>query len=173
MKQYQIKILSNESESFIMDIVANESLSFLDLHQGIQKALDYDPLQMASFFLSNDEWEKGTEISVMNMGEEQVILMEDTLLGDYIKDEIKKILYVYDFFSERAFFLFVNKIEEVDEANFSIDVKGEVPLQIIIDMEDSNEIPTTKKENILDEFDDFEEDENWNKDISIDDLEDY
>ena len=171
MKQYQIKILSNESESFIMNIVAHDTLTFLDLHQGIQKALDYDPLQMASFFLSNDNWEKNTEITVINMEEEKALLMEDSLLGDYIKEENQKLLYVYDFFSERAFFLFITKIEEIEEAVFSINVKGDVPLQIIIDIEE--ETSTTNNENILDEFDDFDEDENWNQNISLDDLEDY
>jgi len=173
MKQYQIKILSNESESFIMDIVAQETLSFLDLHQGIQTALDYDPLQMASFFLSNGEWEKGTEITAINMGEDELVLMEDSLLGEYIKEENDKLLYVYDFFSERAFFLFISKIEDVENANFTINVKGEVPLQIVIDMEGIDEISTAKNEITLDEFDDFDEDENWNENISIDDLEDY
>jgi len=171
MKQYQIKILSNESESFIMNIVAHDTLTFLDLHQGIQKALDYDPLQMASFFLSNDNWEKNTEITVINMEEEKALLMEDSLLGDYIKEENQKLLYVYDFFSERAFFLFITKIEEIEEASFSINVKGDVPLQIVIDIEE--ETSTTNNENILDEFDDFDEDENWNQNISLDDLEDY
>jgi len=171
MKQYQIKILSNESESFIMNIVAHDTLTFLDLHQGIQKALDYDPLQMASFFLSNDNWEKNTEITVINMEEEKALLMEDSLLGDYIKEENQKLLYVYDFFSERAFFLFITKIEEIEEASFSINVKGDVPLQIVIDIED--ETSTINNENILDEFDDFDEDENWNQNISLDDLEDY
>jgi len=171
MKQYQIKILSNESESFIMNIVAHDTLTFLDLHQGIQKALDYDPLQMASFFLSNDNWEKNTEITVINMEEEKALLMEDSLLGDYIKEENQKLLYVYDFFSERAFFLFITKIEEIEEASFSINVKGDVPLQIVIDIED--ETSTINNENILDDFDDFDEDENWNQNISLDDLEDY
>jgi len=172
MKQYQIKVLSNESESFIMNIVAHEQLSFYDLHQGIQKALDYDPLQMASFFLSNDLWEKGKEITVVNMGEDNAVLMENTLLGDYIEKN-KKLLYVYDFFSERAFFLFVNKIEEVEESSFSIDVKGDVPLQIILDIEGVDDISFENKEDNFDEFDDSENDNNWNQDISLDDLEDY
>jgi hypothetical protein len=154
-----------------MNIVAHDTLTFLDLHQGIQKALDYDPLQMASFFLSNDNWEKNTEITVINMEEEKALLMEDSLLGDYIKEENQKLLYVYDFFSERAFFLFITKIEEIEEASFSINVKGDVPLQIVIDIEE--ETSTTNNENILDEFDDFDEDENWNQNISLDDLEDY
>jgi len=89
-----------------MNIVAHDTLTFLDLHQGIQKALDYDPLQMASFFLSNDNWEKNTEITVINMEEEKALLMEDSLLGDYIKEENQKLLYVYDFSpKEHSFYL--------------------------------------------------------------------
>ena len=55
MKQYTITAFSKDSEDFEMRIVAHEGLFFSDLHQAIQSALEYDPLQMASLFLSNED----------------------------------------------------------------------------------------------------------------------
>ncbi len=173
MKQYTITVFSDESEDFEMQIIAHENILFSNLHQAIQTALEYDPLQMASFFLSNEDWEKNEEIALIDMEDMgNIALMDDFKLSSKIKNKDQKLLYLFDFFSERSFFINIDKITDTKEKAFSIDVKGKIPMQINIDNEEIDDlmqnIGGNAKESGLDEF----EDDNISFD-NIDDLEDF
>jgi len=180
MKQYKITAFSKESEDFEIQIIAHENILFSDLHQAIQSALEYDPLQMASFFLSNENWEKEQEIALLDMeGNGDVLLMEDLKLSEKLLEEGQKVLYLYDFFSERVFFMNIDEISEVKEKIFSIDVEGEIPMQINIDNEGIDDLLdgiSLAKPSVTDEFDDDFDEGYGDEGISfenIDDLEDY
>ncbi|MBN1133308.1 MAG: hypothetical protein JXR52_02880 [Bacteroidales bacterium] len=91
-----------------MDILIDESDTFLDFHTVLQKNLNYDPTQLASFFITNENWEKLREITLIDMQEEDDQLsetMENALLGNNIYEKNQRLLYIFDFFSERAFFI--------------------------------------------------------------------
>lgn len=134
MNQYSISAFSNESPDFDLKIITPETILFSDLHEAIQKALEYDVLQMASFFVSNSEWEKLQEIALIEMDETQNIpLMNEVHLSEIFKKEGQHFIYLYDFFSERAFNLTLEQIKEVSESEFSITVSGTIPPQIDID----------------------------------------
>ncbi len=177
MKIYTLTAYSKEAEDFEMQITAHQDLLFSDLHQGIQQALEYDPLQMASFFTSNEDWQKLDEIALIDMGEGQCTkLMDNCKLSEVLKNEGDKLLYLFDFFSERAFFMSITSVEESEERPFTIDINGSIPAQIHIDTEGINDL--------MNEFantatpDTFEDDEDLYGDGSIsfeniDDLEDY
>ena len=57
--RFKIKFISDEVEGFLREIEINDDASFLDLNQAVLKACDYPDDQMTSFFLCNDEWERG------------------------------------------------------------------------------------------------------------------
>lgn len=181
MKQYKLTAFSKNSENFEMQITAHENILFSELHQAIQSALDFDPLQMASFFLCSADWDKEKEIALMDMEDQgQTKLMADFVLSDMIDKEGQKIKYLFDFFSERFFFMNVDKITEQEKPTFSINVIGDVPLQISIDSESIDDLMSSigelDKEKLNAEFKDSFEDEYSSGDISfenIDDLEDY
>lgn len=181
MKQYTITAFSKDSENFEMQITAHENILFSELHQAIQSALDFDPLQMASFFLCNSDWDKESEVALMDMEDQgQTKLMDDFVLSDMIEKEGQKLMYLFDFFSERFFSMNVDKVTDEDKASFSINVLGDVPLQISIDSEGIEDLMSSigelDKEKLNSEFKDSFEDEYSSGDISfenIDDLEDY
>ncbi len=167
---YTFSITSNESDDFKVFFTAHQGIKMSELHQAIQKALDYDPLQMASFFICDKDWQKETEITLMEMDESQNIqLMEEVTLGEVIQNDEQNILYLFDFFSERYFFLSLISIDDNStEETFSMDVSGTVPPQIQIDSENLDELFTNDDSDWKqDEFDDDISFEN------IDDLEDY
>ncbi len=178
MKQYKIIASSKELEDFEIQIFAHENILFSELHQGIQAALEYDPLQMASFFMSNENWEKEDEIALIDMEDNgETLLMDELKLSNQLYKKGQNLLYLFDFFSERLFFMTVKEIIETDEKIFSIDIKGNIPLQINIDNESIDELmldieaPPSKQDSV-DNFDD----EYGNDNISfenIDDLEDF
>ena len=177
MKLFKIIVLSKDSEDFEMQVTASDNILFSDLHQGIQSALEYDPLQMASFFLSNEDWDKETEIALVEMEEtNEQLLMDETKLSDKIVTINQKLIYLYDFFSERIFLMNVESIEETDSKIFDIKVNGEIPMQIDIDSDGIDSIIGDMGSSASkDEFD-AEFDDNFSDDFTmenIDDLEDY
>lgn len=139
---YKFRIVSGENDDFVRDIEIFDSSSFLDLHFAIQDACDYDSGLLTTFFLSNDNWDKGQEIIMEKMDAElqkDTLLMEETKLSDLNLKKEQKIIYIYDFFSIRSFFIDVVNIrkEEQQDKDLSYPIctlyKGKAPAQIFID----------------------------------------
>ena len=149
---YRFRILSNEEEDFVREIETLSDQTFLDLHHAIQESSGYDKSQLASFFITDENWEKGQEITVYDMGDEgitQRLEMDKTLLADQVLDKGQRLQYVFDFFSERGFFIeLIQVTEQKSQDNFPrlIRSKGTAPQQIVIE--------NVTQEDIIDEFDD-------------------
>ncbi len=130
------RLLSNDADDFIMEVEINENASFMDMHMFIQKSLDFDPSNMASFIITDSEWNKEKEISLMKMADEDedVLLMDETTLSEFIKGKKQRLLYVFDFFSERAFFMEVfNVIEGESKGSELLKIEGSTPNQIEVE----------------------------------------
>ncbi len=125
-------MLSDEDESFIREFEFLDSHTLLDFHDVIQSELEFDKSQLASFFISADNWEKEEEFTLFDMGANSAT-MEDTLIDDVIIKKNQKLLYVFDYFNDRALF-----IEHTGEAEEDNDIeyprctggKGEPPRQV-------------------------------------------
>lgn len=105
---YKIRLLSDEVDNFARELAIDAEATFLDLHQAILDCVGYSTDQMSSFFTCNDDWEKETEITLVEMDNGPEVdnwVMEDTKLSDLIEDEGQKLLYVFDYLTERAFFM--------------------------------------------------------------------
>jgi hypothetical protein len=131
-----IRLLSHDAEDFVMELAVDSTAAFMTLHIFIQNSLGYDPSNMASFVITDNDWNRLKEISLMKMNEEDegVELMADTRIGDLLSDVKQRALYVFDFFSERAFFIEVFDIKpgELKEPML-IKLEGKIPSQINID----------------------------------------
>jgi len=105
---YLFRIISDEEKDFCRDILIDQSDTFLDFHRLLQKNLKYDPSQLASFYITNDKWEKLKEITLIEMEIDEgahTETMEKCMIGEYIFDTNQRLLYVFDFFSDRAFYI--------------------------------------------------------------------
>ncbi len=181
-----LRILSTEVENFVKEIAIDDTQTFLDLHNCIQNVLNYDASQMASFFTTDERWNKETEITLFDMadsGSELLKVMQETLISEYLFEVGLRMIYVFDFFSERGFFMEVIQVAEgtLEHAKCYRD-EGEAPEQIQIGDLTGN----IKKESLNafnDEFDGsidsrgFEELESFNDDLdfdtNLDDLADH
>ena len=131
-----IRLLSNDMEDFIVEIAISHSASFMTFHSFLQKKLNFDPSNMASFIITDSDWNREKEISLMKMNEEDedVLLMDETLLSDFLKEKKQRLLYVFDFFSERAFFIEVFDVEKGElKEPILLKKAGAIPKQITID----------------------------------------
>ncbi len=107
-----LRLISNEKDDFVKEIAIDDNLTFAALHSFIQELLNYDATQMASFFTTDKDWNKEMEITLFDMTDgdsENLRTMQDTLLTEYLYESGQRLLYIFDFFSERAFFMEVIK----------------------------------------------------------------
>lgn len=110
---FRFLILSDEVDDFKREIKIDSEATFLDLHNAILDSVNYTKDQMASFFICEDDWSKKTEITLIEMDTSSEVdnyLMEDTKLEDLLEDEHQKLLYVFDYMTDRAFFMELREI---------------------------------------------------------------
>jgi hypothetical protein len=110
---YRFLIVSDEVDNFVREIKIDSEATFLDLHNAIVRAVDYSEAQMCSFFLCDEDWGKRTEITLVDMGassEEDSFVMEETRLETLVEEEDQHLLYVFDYMTERAFFIELREI---------------------------------------------------------------
>jgi hypothetical protein len=148
---FKLRVIIDTEEDVFRDIEMSAQSTFHQLHETILHSFQFEKGEMASFYLSNDEWEKGLEIPLMDMGE-GVVSMENALLSEMLQSAGNKVLYVYDFLRMWIFYIEVMEVLEADANQVYPVVSltfGEAPSQ------DSKEMEAM--------FDDgkWEEEEKW------------
>lgn len=119
---FRFLILSDEVDDFKREIKIDSEATFLDLHDIILDSVNYTKDQMCSFFICEDDWTKKTEITLVEMdtsSEEDNYVMAQTHLDELLEDEHQKLLFVFDYLTERAFFMELRKIipgQDLDKA---------------------------------------------------------
>ncbi len=152
---YKFVVLSDEDETFIREFDFLDSQTLMDFHNTLQEELEFDRSQIASFYLASDNWEKEEEFTLFDMGAGSST-MDDAILEDVIFRKNQKLLYVFDFFNDRALFIeYVGEAseEEDKEYPFCSNSKGLAPKQVTFGA------VTRKKYNNLVVADDDDDDE--------------
>ncbi|MDD4972071.1 MAG: hypothetical protein PHT07_21810 [Paludibacter sp.] len=133
---YKFTILSDEVDNFVRVITIDSEAKFLDLHNAILDSVGYEKNLMTSFFICSDNWEKGQEVTLVEMessSEYDNLVMEDTTLEELLVDENQKMLYVFDMMSDRVFFIELTEI--IPRKNLAkpecITSEGKAPIQIM------------------------------------------
>jgi hypothetical protein len=106
-------MVSDEADDFIREIQINPEATFYTLHEAILHSVGYTNDQMTSFFICDEDWEKGTEVTLEEMdsdSETDTWLMRETPISELIEDEQQKLLYVFDYLTERCFFIELTEI---------------------------------------------------------------
>ena len=96
----KFRIYWEEDDAVYRDIVVKHTQSFKELHDTILKAYEFDSKHKATFYRSNDAWQRGKEITLEKYDKKYVaepLLMESTTIGSEIRDPNQKFIYVYDF----------------------------------------------------------------------------
>ena len=110
---YKFVILSDEVDDFRRDIVIDSDATFFDLHEAILESTGFAKDQMTSFFICDEDWVKEEEITLMEMdtsSDEDNYVMDSTRLSDLLEDERQKLLYVFEYLTERSFFMELREI---------------------------------------------------------------
>ncbi|WP_425075202.1 IS1096 element passenger TnpR family protein [Psychroserpens sp. S379A] len=165
-------ILDNDTEDDIFrDIEIRETDSLEDLHNTITQSFGFNGLEMASFYISNDEWDQGEEISMFDVseGHASVRLMSETTLSDVVHESQTKLIYIYDFMSMWTFLVelaeIVEEAEGTDYPNLMF-VHGQIPdtaPEKAFEAENFDDLGSEFDDGLdIDDYDNLDFDENWN-----------
>jgi hypothetical protein len=130
---YKFVVLSDEDEAFVREFEFLDSQTLMDFHNIIQEELEFDKSQMASFYLATDNWEKEEEFTLFDMGTGSST-MESAVFEDIIFRKNQKLLYVFDFFNDRALFVeYAGEAREVEDREYPVctNSKGVPPKQVV------------------------------------------
>lgn len=133
---FRFILLSDEVEDFKREIQIDSEATFFDLHQAIVESVGYKQGEMSSFFICSDSWEKEKEITLVEMdtsSDEDAYIMSDSVLNDFLEDEKQKLMYIFDYMTERAFFMELREIitgKDLDKAVCTKSI-GDAPSQFV------------------------------------------
>ena len=130
------QLLSDEVDDFKREIQIDSEATFLDLQNVILDSVGYTKDQMTSFFICEDDWSKKTEITLVDMDTSSDVdsyIMESTHLDELLQDEHQKLMFVFDYMTERAFFMELREIIPNKDLEEPVCTKsrGDAPVQIM------------------------------------------
>ena len=169
---YKFRIILDAEEDVFRDLEIEAHASLEDFHNAIAQSFGFDGSEMASFYVSNEEWEQGEEIALFDMSEgtDQVKLMSEVRLEDQLDRDNRNLIYVYDFFNMWTFYVELADIAEKEEGHtypnlmFAHGQLPDSPPSKSFEGEFSG--PLDADEDDLEfgseNYEDFDFDENWN-----------
>ncbi len=133
--QYLIRVVSDEVEDFRRDILIDEDATFLELSNILLKSCGYPDDQMTSFYVCNEDWERGEQITREDVRESandhDNFAMADTELSEFLDDGgVSHLEYVFDPFNDRTFSLSVRDERPGSGAAEVVKSVGKAPQQI-------------------------------------------
>ncbi len=118
----KFRIYLEEDDAVYRDIVIRHTQHFQDLHFAILKAYEFDSKHQATFYRSNDNWQRGREISFEQYDKPYVVeplLMADITLGSEIRDTNQKFIYEYDFTKHWVFLVELINVSKEESSRIS------------------------------------------------------
>lgn len=136
MAVYRFKISFEDYEDVYREIEVTSEQTFAQFYTTILSSIGFEDHGVASFYMSNDSWKKGTEITNKEgklKDGKPVALMAKALLKNYIADPHQKIYFVIESESIWAFHVELIKILPTADSHqsypFVKKVIGEAPKQ--------------------------------------------
>lgn len=169
---YRFKLVSDEVSNFAREIEIDSENTFLQLRNTILDSVNYSKDELDSFFLCDEDWQRQEEITLEDMGtasDQDVWLMENTTLSELFEDEGQKMVFVFDYLTERSFFMELKEMIPSRTLTEPICTfkKGNAPQQSIDLDEFDKKIDLSAQEKIdaIDDMDVFSSDEFNDEDI--------
>jgi hypothetical protein len=118
----KFRIYLEEDDSVYRDVAAKHTQTFFQLHEVILKAFEFDNKHAATFYRSNDHWQRGREISLEKYNKEYKappLLMIETAIGSEIKNPNQKFVYQYDFVKNWWFLVELISVSKDEDSKLS------------------------------------------------------
>ena len=117
--KFRVLLDSEKDQEVFRDILIDENENFETFYRTILTSFNFEGQEMGSFYMSNDEWDKGFEIGLMDMrfsDEEEDLpgVMSQSILKDFMEVSDQKIILVYDFLRMWIFLIELQETIEKD-----------------------------------------------------------
>jgi len=125
-----IRIHLEHKDDVIRDIAISSEKTIEDLHFEIIDALKLDKNEMASFYMTNDEFELLQEIPLFKIDDKEnsMLGMNEITVGAVFQEVNSQLLYVYDFLKMWRFSItFIEHSENETTENSCVKSIGEMP----------------------------------------------
>jgi len=138
MAVLKFRVYWEEDDAIYRDVLVKHTQSFQDLHLIILKAFEFDQKHDATFYRSNDTWQRGREISkeVYDRAYKVApLLMAETIIGTEIIDTNQHFIYEYDFVKSWSFLIQLIQVVKNVDADMTLEypmvsrVEGVGPMQ--------------------------------------------
>src|SRR5471030_2311751 len=136
MALYRFRVTFEDYDDVTREIDVKSNQTFEDLHRAIHHSTGYNPEFPSSFYISNDQWIKGEEITYLpnqKRIDRGVSLMDKVKLLKFIDDPHQKFYYTFNFDRPFDFHVELMKIilDEVPGTVYPAVIKsiGEAPKQ--------------------------------------------
>jgi len=169
--RFRVVLDNDTKEDIFRDIEIRKTDTLEDLHNSITQSFGFDGSEMASFYLSDEEWNQGGEISLFDLSEggSDSQLMSQTAIDSVVSESRTKLLYIYDFLSMWTFMVELGEIvEEAQGTDYPnlLFVHGQVPSDApekVFEAEGGDD-PFNEFDDGYgnDSYDQLDFDENWN-----------
>jgi hypothetical protein len=163
---YKFRIILDTEEDIFRDIEIEASNTLEDFHNAITQAFGFGGNEMASFYVSDDEWNQGEEISLFDLSESgDARLMNETFLEDVATEDQTKLIYVYDFLSMWTFFVELAEIAEKEDGRAYPNLlfaHGELPESPPEKQFEADDLSGGTEDFDTGDYDEFDFDQNWN-----------
>ena len=159
--KFRVLMDSDKDQEVFRDIIIDENENFETFYRTILASFNFEGKEMGSFYMSNDEWDKGYEIGLMDMSfadEEEDLpgVMSQSILKDFMEAPDQKLILVYDFLRMWIFLIEL-------QGTLDKDVKGKPEIEMSVGVappEDSKMMQEEAfEEGDFDEEDEFGDDD--------------
>ena len=138
MAVLKFRVYWEEDDVIYRDVLVKHTQNFEDLHYIILRAFEFDQKHDATFYRSNDTWQRGREISKEVYAKEYKVpplLMAQTAISTEIIDTNQHFIYEYDFVKSWSFLIELIQVIKNADADLTMDypmvsrIEGVGPMQ--------------------------------------------
>ena len=138
MAVLKFRVSWEEDDAIYRDVLVKHTQNFQDLHLIILKAFEFDQKHDATFYRSNDIWQRGREISKEVYDRPYKVpplLMAETAISTEIIDTNQHFIYEYDFVKSWSFLIALIQVIKNADADMTLEyplvsrIEGVGPMQ--------------------------------------------
>ncbi len=109
---YKFRIHFEDYDDVYRDIEINSQQSFEDLKLAILKSINFDTIHECIFFMSDDSWRKGRDLTQKKDG--TPFELSKRIICDFVEEPHQRFLFIYDLNVQWSFFVELLKISKSD-----------------------------------------------------------
>lgn len=119
MPLFKFRVYWEDDDNIYRDIVLKTGQTFQSFNQAILTAFEFDNKHQSSFFSSNDNWQRGREISsevLVNKKDAPALAMIKTPVSALVEKPDEKFVYTYDPVKKWTFLVELIGIEKEEDS---------------------------------------------------------